>query len=204
MIELLFLLKGLIVGFAMAIPIGPVGVVCIRKTLSDGRSRGLIIGAGAATADALFASMAAFGLTFISDVIAAHQFWFSVVGGTVLLVLGVRTFLAKPKDPKRRYDGTGMVRTYFYAFILVITNPVTVFAFIAVFAAVGLGHLPTILSASVLVLGVFVGSALWFITLSYVATMFRAKLDRDGFRWVNRIAGILILLSGIGAFIGLL
>lgn len=204
MIELIYLFKGLIIGFAMAVPIGPVGIMCIRKTLAEGHSKGLIIGFGAATADALYGSMAAFGLTFISDSIAEHQFWFRLVGGGVLLFLGVRTFYAQPKDPKIRFESTGVLRSYIYSFILVITNPVTVFAFIAVFAAFGLGHALNVLSAGVLVIGVFLGSSLWFLTLSYFATLFRAKLDKDGFRWVNRIAGILILLSAVIALIGLL
>ena len=202
--EPIFFIKGLIIGFAMAVPIGPVGIMCIRKTLAEGHSRGLIIGIGSATADALFGSMAAFGLTFISDAITAHQFWLRLVGGAVLLFLGVRTFYAQPKDPKIRYESTGVFRSFFYAFFLVITNPVTIFAFVAVFAAFGLGHTMNILSASILVLGVFLGSCLWFITLSYVATFFREKLDKNGFRWVNRIAGILILISGVIALTGLL
>jgi threonine/homoserine/homoserine lactone efflux protein len=204
MAELIFFFKGLIIGFAMAVPIGPVGILCIRKTLSEGHSRGAVIGTGAATADALYAGMAAFGLTFISDVIAANQFWFRLIGGGVLLFLGIRTYFATPKDPKFRYEHSGVLRSFLYSFLLVITNPVTVFAFIAVFAAFGLGHGLNILSASILVAGVFIGSHLWFIILSAIATKFRHKLDTEGFRWVNRIAGILILFSAAGALIGLL
>jgi len=202
--EVLFLIKGLIIGFAMAVPIGPVGIMCIRKTLAEGHSRGLIIGIGAATADSLYSSMAAFGLTFISDAITAHQFWLRLVGGGVLLFLGIRTFYAQPKNPKIRFESTGVLRSYIYAFFLVMTNPVTIFAFIAVFAAFGLGHALNFFSACILVLGVFAGSCLWFITLSYIATFFRKKLDTEGFRWVNRIAGILILISGIIALVGIL
>jgi len=201
--EIIFFIKGLIIGFAMAVPIGPVGIMCIRKTLAEGHSRGLIIGIGAATADSLYGSMAAFGLTFISDAITAHQFWLRLVGGGVLLFLGIRTFYAQPKDPKIRFESTGVLRSYIYAFFLVITNPVTIFAFIAVFAAFGLGQTLNIFSASVLVVGVFSGSCLWFITLSYIAKFFRNKLDKEGFRWVNRIAGVLILISGLIALIGL-
>jgi len=202
MIELLFLVQGVIIGFSMAVPVGPVGILCIRKTLAEGHARGLIIGMGAATGDALYASLAAFGLTFISDSIAANQFWFRLIGGGVLLFLGVRTFYARPKDPKIHLESTGILRSYIYAFLLVITNPVTVFAFIAVFAAFGLGHAMNIFSASLLVVGVFTGSGLWFLTLSYIATQFRDKLDKDGFRWVNRIAGILILISAVIALAG--
>jgi threonine/homoserine/homoserine lactone efflux protein len=202
--EPIFFLKGLIIGFAMAVPIGPIGVMCIRKTLAEGHSRGLIIGLGAATADSLFGIIAAFGLTFISDVIASQHFWLSLVGGGLLLFLGVRTFRAKRKDPIIPFDNKGLWRSYVSAFLLALTNPVTIVAFVAVFAAFGLGHRLNVFSASILVLGVFTGSCLWFLTLSYIATFFRKKLDRGGLRWVNRIAGALIILSGVAAFVSLI
>ena len=202
--EPIFFVKGLIIGFAMAVPIGPIGIMCIRKTLTAGHSRGLIIGLGAATADSLLASIAAFGLTFISDAIASQHFWLSLLGGALLLFLGIRTFRAKRKEPVVPYENKGVLGSYLSAFILALTNPVTIFAFVAVFAAFGLGHKLGIISACILVLGVFAGSCLWFLTLSYVATGFRKKLDSVGLRWVNRIAGILIILSGIGAFVSLI
>jgi threonine/homoserine/homoserine lactone efflux protein len=202
--EPIFFLKGLIIGFGMAVPIGPVGILCIRKTLVGGHLRGLIIGLGAATADSIFGSIAAFGLTFVSDVIASQHFWLRLVGGGILLFLGIRTFRAKRKDPVIPYENRGMLGSYLSAFLLVLTNPVTIFAFVAVFAAFGLGHKLFIVSASILVIGVFTGSGLWFLILSYVATTFRKKLDSDGLRWVNRIAGILIILSGAAALVSLI
>jgi len=202
--EPIFFLKGLIIGFAMAVPIGPLGVLCIRKTLVEGHSRGLIIGLGAATADALFASIAAFGLTFVSDVIASQQFWLRLVGGGLLLFLGIRTLRAKHKDAIVPFDNKGLLGSYVSAFFLALTNPVTIFAFIAVFAAFGLGEKLVFGSALILVLGVFAGSCLWFLALGYGATFFRKKLDSVGLVWVNRIAGILIIISGIVAFVSLI
>ena len=202
--EPIFFIKGLIIGFAMAVPIGPVGILCIRKTLAEGHSRGMIIGLGAATADSFYGSMAAFGLTFISDAIHSQQFWFRLVGGVLLFFFGIRTFYAKRKTAIVPSDNRGLLRSYFSAFFLVLTNPVTVFAFIAVFAAFGIGDTLTIVSASILVSGVFVGSYLWFLTLSYIATTFRRKLDSGGMIWVNKIAGILIVLSGVAALVSLI
>ena len=202
--EPLFFLKGLIIGFAMAVPIGPLGVLCIRKTLADGHSRGLIIALAAATADSLYGSIAAFGVTFVSDVIASQHTWLRLGGGGLLLFLGIRTFRARRKDPIIPFDSKGLLRSYVSAFLLALTNPVTIVAFIAVFAAFGLGHKLTISSACILVLGVFTGSGLWFLILSYIAKIFRKKLNSGGFRWLNRIAGSLIILSGVAAFASLL
>jgi threonine/homoserine/homoserine lactone efflux protein len=202
--EPIFFLKGLIIGFAMAVPIGPIGVMCVRKTLAEGHSRGLIIGFGAATADALFGCIAAFGLTFVSDVIASQHIWLSLGGGGLLLFLGIRTLRLKRKDPIIPFDDKGFWRSYVSTFLLALTNPVTIFAFVAVFAIFGLGHKLTIISACILVLGVFSGSCLWFLTLSYVATFFRKKLDSGGLRLVNKISGVLIILSGLAAFLSLI
>jgi len=203
-LEPIFLLKGLIIGFAMAVPIGPVGIMCIRKTLAEGHSRGLIIGLGAATADALYGSLAAFGLTFVSDAISSQQFWVRLVGGALLLFLGIRTFRAKRKDPIMPFDNKGFWGPYVSAFLIAVTNPLTIFAFIAVFAAFGLGHTLNVFSAGILVFGVFAGSGLWFLTLGFVATFFRKKLDAAGLTWVNKIAGILIIVSGVAAFVSLI
>ncbi|MDP1995298.1 MAG: LysE family transporter, partial [Ignavibacteria bacterium] len=175
--ELTLLLKGIVIGFAMAVPIGPIGIICIRKTLTEGRMRGMIIGLGAATADMLYGSIAAFGLTIISDTLLSQRVWIRLAGGALLLFLGVRTFRARPKDPKIEIQNSGRLRSYFTTIFLTLTNPLTVFAFLAVFAALGLGNGLSLFSSSVLVAGVFAGSFLWFLLLSSGATLFREKLD---------------------------
>lgn len=202
--EPIFFLKGLIIGFAMAVPIGPLGVMCIRKTLAEGHSRGMIIGLGAATVDSLYGGIGAFGLTFVSDLIASQTFWLRLVGGGLLLFLGVRTYRAKRKDSIIPFEKKGLLGSYISSFLLALTNPVTIFAFVAVFAAFGLGHKLSFLSAGLLVLGVFIGTCVWFLTLSYVATVFRKKLDSGGMIWVNRISGGLIILSGVAALVSLI
>ena len=202
--ELTIFLKGIIIGFSMAVPVGPIGIMCIRKTLTDGRLRGLMIGLGAATADLLYGCIAAFGLTVISNVIATERTWIRLVGGSFLLFLGVRTFRAHPVDPKVPVNSSGMLRSYLYTVFLTLTNPTTIFALIAVFAALGLGDELNIVSASTLVIGVFMGSGLWFLFLSSGVIFFRKKLDIVGLRWVNRIAGVLIIISGVIAIVSLL
>ena len=202
--ELTIFLKGILIGFAMAVPVGPIGIMCIRKTLTDGRLHGLMIGLGTATADLLYACVAAFGLTIVSDAIVTERTWIRLVGGSFLLFLGVRTFRAHPADPKALVNSSGLLGSYLSTGFLTLTNPTTIFAFIAVFAALGLGDELSIVSASTLVIGVFIGSGLWFLFLSSGVIFFRKKLDIIGLRWVNRIAGILIILSGIIAIVSVL
>ena len=198
--EFTFFLKGIAIGFAMAIPVGPIGILCIRKTLTEGRLRGLVIGLGAATADLFYASVAAFGLTFISDTLVSQRFWIRLVGGALLLFLGIKIFRALPTDPKIRVNNGSVLRSYLTTVFLTLTNPLTIFAFLAIFAALGLDSELSYFSASVLVIGVFIGSCLWFVLLISGTKLFKNKLDLDGLRWVNRIAGILIIISSLIAF----
>jgi threonine/homoserine/homoserine lactone efflux protein len=202
--KLTIFLKGILIGFAMAVPVGPIGIMCIRKTLTDGRLRGMMIGLGAATADLLYASVAASGLTVVSNAIATERTWIRLVGGSFLLFLGVRTFYAHPADPKVPANGSGLLSPYLYTVFLTLTNPTTIFAFIAVFATLGLGDELSIVSASTLVIGVFIGSGLWFLFLGSGVIFFRKKLDIVGLRWVNRIAGVLIIISGVIAILSVL
>jgi threonine/homoserine/homoserine lactone efflux protein len=202
--ELTFFLKGIFIGFAMAVPIGPIGIMCIRKTLTEGRLRGLIIGLGAATADLLYGCVAAFGLTIVSNTLISQKIWIRMVGGALLLFLGIRTFRAQPANPNIPVNNSGILKSYLTIVFLTLTNPLTIFAFIALFAILGLGNGFSYYSASALVAGVFIGSCLWFLLLSSVVTLFKKKLDLIGLRWVNRIAGILIIISGLIAIVSIL
>jgi threonine/homoserine/homoserine lactone efflux protein len=202
--DYIFFLKGLAIGFAMAIPVGPIGILCIRKTLTEGRLRGLVIGLGAATADLFYASVAAFGLTFISDTLVSERFWIRLVGGALLLFLGIKIFRALPTDPKIQINNGGILKSYLTTVFLTLTNPITIFAFLAVFAALGFDSELRFFSAIVLVAGVFIGSCLWFLLLGSGTVLFRNKLDIVGLRWINIIAGTLIIISSLIAFGSLL
>lgn len=199
-----FLLRGLIIGFSIAAPVGPIGVLCIRRTLAEGRASGLVSGLGAATADAIYGCIAGFGLTFISSILVSQQMWLRLVGGAFLCYLGLRTFLARPVEQAVSVAGNGRVGAYASTFFLTLTNPMTILSFAAIFAGLGVASAGgNYVSAGVLVLGVFLGSALWWLTLSGIVGLFRAKFNPRGLRWVNRISGVIITGFGLFALLSL-
>lgn len=202
--DISFLLRGLLIGFSIAAPVGPIGVLCIRRTLADGRSSGLVSGLGAATADAIYGGIAGFGLTFISSLLISQHFWFRLIGGVFLCYLGIKTFLTKPAEQAATARGKGLLGAYASTVFLTLTNPTTILSFAAIFAGLGIANANgNYLSASILVLGVFLGSALWWFILSGGVSLFRTKFNTRALRWVNRISGILITAFGLLAFLSL-
>ncbi|MFZ1684519.1 MAG: LysE family transporter [Candidatus Zixiibacteriota bacterium] len=199
-----FFFKGLVIGFAMAVPIGPAGVMVIRKTLSRGHIGGIVVGLGAATTDLIYGSIAAFGLTFVSDVILGQQIWLRLVGGAVLVMLGIRSLRDKRQSLQTGDGNEGLFKAYVSGLLLSLTNPVTFLAFVAAFAAFGLGYRLSVASSFILVIGVLIGSSAWFTVIGYIATLFRKQLDGRGLGWVNRISGTVIIVTGVAIFISLI
>lgn len=202
--DISFLLRGLIIGFSIAAPVGPIGVLCIRRTLAEGRASGLVSGLGAATADAIYGCIAGFGLTFISSILISQQNWLRLIGGGFLCYLGLKTFLTRPAEQAASAKGNGLVGAYASTFFLTLTNPMTILSFAAIFAGLGVASASgNYASAAVLVLGVFIGSALWWLTLSGVVSVFRARFNPRGLRWVNRISGVIITGFGLLALLSM-
>jgi threonine/homoserine/homoserine lactone efflux protein len=196
------LLSGIIIGFSIAAPVGPIGMLCIRRTLAEGRLHGLISGLGAATADGVYGCIAAFGLAFISDLLVQQQVWLRIVGGAFLCFLGIRTILAKPFEKTQTGKKTGLARAYCSTFLLTLTNPVTIISFAAVFASLGLGNAPEDYGlAGLLVLCVFIGSASWWLILSGAVSLFRTRVTPRVLLWINRVSGAIILGFGIVALV---
>jgi threonine/homoserine/homoserine lactone efflux protein len=194
-----FFLKGLAIGFSIAAPVGPIGVLCIRRSLADGAWAGFSAGLGAATADAAYGSVAGFGLTAISGFLIAHELWVDLIGGAFLCYLGLRTFLSRPggeMDPAARKD---FLAAWGSTFLLTLANPATLLSFAAVFAALGIGRSATHAAAEELVLGVFLGSALWWIILSTAAGFFRSRVNSNWMRGVNRVSGGVLVAFGLYA-----
>ncbi len=203
--EISIFLKGLLLGFSIAAPVGPIGVLCIRRTLAEGRASGFVSGLGAATADAFYGGIAGFGLAFISSFLIGQQFWFKLIGGGFLCYLGVKTFLSKPADRAASAAGTGLIGAYASTVFLTLTNPATVLSFVAVFAGLGIASRGgDYASAATLVLGVFLGSALWWLLLSGGVSLFRGKFDARAMQWVNRISGAIIGAFGVIALLSLI
>jgi threonine/homoserine/homoserine lactone efflux protein len=193
-----FLTKGMVIGFSIAAPVGPIGVLCIRRSLADGSRAGLAAGLGAATADAAYGSVAAFGLTVISGALVRRQFWLALVGGSFLCYLGLRTFISKPAEHAATAPVDSLLATYFSTVLLTLTNPATILSFAAVFAGFGLGVAADYAGACALVLGVFLGSALWWLILSGGVGLLRSRVTTDWMVAINRFSGALLL--GFGFF----
>jgi threonine/homoserine/homoserine lactone efflux protein len=191
-------LRGLLIGFSIAAPVGPIGVLCIRRTLADGRLAGFLSGMGAASADMFYGAVAAFGLTAIRDVLLGQSNWLRLVGGIFLLYLGVKTFLSKPAEQAAESLRNGLFGAYLSTFFLTITNPVTILSFVAIFAGLRLAETGgNYTTASTMVLGVFLGSATWWFTLSFVVGLLRDRFNTTLKIWINRIAGVIIFSFGI-------
>ena len=204
-VDINFLFRGLIIGFSIAAPVGPIGVLCIRRTLAKGRVYGLVSGLGAATADTIYGFTAGFGLTFISEMLISQHVWLRLVGGSFLCFLGLKTFLSKPAEKAALAKGNGLVGSYASTFFLTIKNPVTILSFAAIFAGFGVGGAEVnYFSAGIFVIGVFVGSVLWWFFLSSGVTLFREKFSPHRLLWVNRISGIILTGFGLIALISLI
>jgi len=197
-------MKGLIIGFSIAAPVGPIGVLCIRRTLAEGRISGFVSGMGAATADALYGCIAGFGVTYVSNFLIGQQFSFRLIGALFLGYLGARIFLSKPAEAPSKAEGKGLAGAYASTLLLTLTNPVTILAFAAIFAGLGLGNSGGNYTAGMLlVLGVFLGSAAWWLFLSTGVGLFRTWFNGPRLRWVNRLSGVIIGGFGILAFLSL-
>jgi threonine/homoserine/homoserine lactone efflux protein len=205
--------RGVLIGLAIAAPVGPIGVLCIRRSLAYGRASGFASGLGAATADAIYGSIAAFGLSVLVNALLGQRVTLQLIGGSFLIYLGMRTIFEKPKSlnmiPEnlpaasrrlnwRAVNWRALGHDYGSTFLLTLTNPMTILSFAAIFA--GMGAAAVTGGGILVVTGVFIGSALWWLLLSLVTGLFHGKLSRSDFmRWTNWVSGAIILIYGIVA-----
>jgi threonine/homoserine/homoserine lactone efflux protein len=206
MTYIILLISGFVIGLIAAVPVGPVNLLCVRRTFAHGSMYGFLSGLGAALADVVFAAIVGFGLTWLSQLIKSYFTPIETIGAAMLLFFGVRTFLASPQlrlddrlKAKEIVDGATLARAMASTFLLAITNPGTLLAFTAMFAGVAglVGGQASFFGAAMLVAGVAAGSTSWWFTLTTIAGLFHAKIDERVMTMINRISGAVITVFGL-------
>jgi threonine/homoserine/homoserine lactone efflux protein len=193
----MLIVKGVLMGLLVSIPLGPIGVLVIQRTVNKSRIAGLLSGMGAALSDTLYAIVAGFSLTFVIDFIRAHEIFFQSLGALVVLALGISIFFKNPVNDLRRNKLRG--NTHFQdiisSFLVTVSNPLTVFVFLAVFTSSGVAiSLEKPYHSFFVILGIFLGAFLWWFTLSGIVSLFRHKINLRVLWWINKTAGALIIL----------
>lgn len=202
--DLSFFARGLLIGFSIAAAVGPMSILCIQRTLFKGQIYGLVSGLGIATADAVYGSIAAFGLTLITNFLVNQQEWVRLIGGLFLIYLGLKTVITKPAERAAAAKANSYFGAYASTLLLTLTNPMTIISFAAIFAGIGVGGAnKSSISASTVVLGVFVGSTLWWCILTSGISLLRRKFTPRWLLWINRISGLILILFGVFALISL-
>lgn len=201
----LLILSGLAIGIIVAAPIGPVNLICIRRTLAFGPLNGFLSGLGAALGDSVFGIVTAFGLTAIAQLIKGFYVPLQIIGGLLLIGFGIHTFFATPKkrelDQVRGSDkgASTLVGAIVSTFALTITNPATLLGFTALFAGLGslIGEKPRFAEAAILVAGVAGGSIAWWFTITTIVGLFHKNIDDRAMKWINHAMGAAITLFGL-------
>ncbi len=195
--------RGFIIGLSIAVPVGPIGVLLIRRTLAEGRFKGLVTGLGAATGDATYGGVSAFGLTFVTAFLVGQQALLRLVGGAFLVYLGAKTFTTPPPEKAAEARGGDVLTNYASTLLLTVTNPLTILMFTAVFA--GFGVAPQgVGDAATVTMGVFLGSASWWVVLTLAVGLLRGRFDSRFMRWINVASGLIIAGFGVWSLTGLL
>jgi threonine/homoserine/homoserine lactone efflux protein len=199
-----FLVKGILIGLLASIPLGPIGVICIQRTINKSRLSGFFSGLGAATADTIFAAIAGFSLTFILNFIEEKQKILEAIGGLIVILLGIKTFYTNPVNQLRRHkkNPSKLIEDFISVLLLTITNPLAIFLFVGMFATLGLAYNGENIGLSLITLaGVFLGGTLWWFTLSSLVNLFRKRFRLKQLWWINKIAGAVIFILGVLAIV---
>ena len=194
--QLELLLRGVLAGLAIAIPVGPVNILCISRTLTNGRVAGIISGLGAATADTLYGGIAGFSISLVINFLIREKFWIRLVGGALLVTIGLVYWFKRPKSLKEEAEKSAH-SAFMTTLLLTLTNPTTVLSYMAVLAALRLGEPRPWTLTLFLVLGIFCGSMIWWIVLALISGHFRDRFNDRAVVWMNRIAAVAIGGFGI-------
>lgn len=197
-------LRSLLLGFAIAAPVGPIGLLCINRTLRGGLIHGLASGLGAATADAVYGIIAALGLSLITQWLTAQSGPLGLVGGILLCSLGVGAWRSSPTLEESDNSPASLLRAYGSVLLLTITNPMTILSFVVLFGGLTANIVPTQMGMLIMPVGVFAGSALWWLTLSGGVSLLRTRLRPVHLRRLNRLTGLLLVGFGAALLLSLL
>ena len=200
------LIRGFVLGFVVAASPGPIFFLCLRRTLARGWLTGLVSGLGVATADGLYAGLAAFGVGAITSVLVGERWWLTLVGGIALVLLGIRTVVSRPQtdEPAAASDRAGMAIAYASTLGLTITNPATIISFAALVASLGIGVGDGYLPPALVVVGVFLGSATWWCIVAGLGAGLRARVTPKVLRGISAVSGLAIAALGVVAILSTL
>lgn len=195
--DLIAFFTGLTVGFFISAPVGPIGIICIQQTLLGGFLLGFFSGLGAASADTIYASISAFGLSNISNFLIDYKTYIRFFGGIYLIYLGISIFFTRINNSLEVQKKTNILRSYFSTLFLTFANPLTILFYTATIATVNI-EFSGYLSSLLFVLGVFIGAAIWWIVLSLGVNLFRHNINHQSLNLLNRLSGLAISIFGIG------
>jgi threonine/homoserine/homoserine lactone efflux protein len=201
-VDVSLIIQGMVIGLTLAAPVGPIALICIRRTVAEGKFHGMASGLGVATADSFYAAVAVLGLTIISGFIIANQDIFRTVASIGLVLIGVKTYLSIPPGMCPSDEHGTYLKDYFSMVAIAIMNPLTLLFFVAILPGFGVVFSGTSFLSSVeFVAGVFLGSTAWWVFLSTSLGSVRSCISSDNLRLINRVSGILITCIGVALFL---
>jgi threonine/homoserine/homoserine lactone efflux protein len=204
-VELSFFIQGIVIGLTLAVPIGPISLLCIQRTIADGRLHGVISGLGVSTADSFYAAITVLGLTVISSLIVAHQYLFRSFASVILILIGLRVFMLVPAGVSEKSEHETYFKDYLSMVAIAIANPMTLIFFLVILPGFGvIIQESAFLPAAGFVAGVFFGSAIWWIILCGSIGSVRSRISVKNLGLINRISGVLISCFGAGMLIVLI
>lgn len=201
--QITIFIEGILIGILASIPLGPIGVLCVQRTLSRGRMSGFVSGMGAATSDAIYATLAGFSLSFIVGFVEKKILFIQIIGVVILVFMGLKIFFTNPAVQLRKQSNqkTKLLQDFLSTFMFTIANPLVVFFFVTLFAAFRVVEASnTLLSQILLVFGVFIGACSWWFSLTSIVNLFRSKINLRRLWLINKIAGATIVILAVVAF----
>lgn len=203
-------IEGTIIGFLASIPLGPIGVICIRRTLNGTRNTGFVSGLGAATADTIFALLAVFAVSYVTSFLEGKEIWINTIGGILVMILGFSIFMKRVDTSRgmvnnQESGSTNLARNYLSILLLTITNPTYFFVFMSLFSAAGIDVTTNTIGNNLfLIMGIAIGTSGWWFVLTWIINKIRQRFTMRSLWWLNKISGAVIIVLGAGAIISML